>query len=196
MNPPVSLAGPRDRTAVVDTVVAAFRHDPAFRFFFPDPESYEAEATVFSRYLFDARVGHDTVWMIDRAAAVAMWAPPSPEPAAPSDGVAARLVAAGTDRAAAERVERYEAIVEGAIPDAPHWYLGILATHPHHAGQRLGRQVMTAGLERAAGEGIPAYLETTSPTNVELYRRSGWRVETEVAVDDLEVWVLSHTEGI
>jgi ribosomal protein S18 acetylase RimI-like enzyme len=187
-----SVARVQHRAAVVVTVVAAFRHDPAFRFFFPDDERYDDDAAAFSGYLFDKRVDHGTVWMIGEASSVAMWSPPSAPGIEPADAAEAQTEAMGSDGGAAERIEHYESIVGAALPATPHWYLGILATHPDHAGQRLGRRVMGDGLARASADGVPAILETTRADNVALYERAGWSVEHELVVDDLDVWILSH----
>ncbi len=187
-----SVARVEHRTAVVATVVAAFRQDPAFRFFFPDDERYEAEAAVFSGYLFDKRVGHGTIWTIDDAASVAMWSPPTAAGVEPADAAAAQAGVPGSDGGAAERIQHYESIVDEALPEMPHWYLGILATHPDHAGRRLGRRVMRDGLAAAYADGVPAVLETTRADNVALYQRAGWSVDRELVVDDLDVWILSH----
>ncbi len=187
-----SVARVEHRAAVVATVVAAFRHDPAFRFFFPDDETYEKNAAAFSGYLFDKRVDHRTIWMMEQASAVAMWSPPAAPGIEPADAAAAQTEALGSAGGAAERIEHYETIVGEALPETPHWYLGILATHPDHAGRRLGRAVMRDGLARARTDGVPAILETTRADNVALYRRAGWSVEQELVVDDLDVWILSH----
>ena len=51
---------------------------------------------------------------------------------------------------------------------------------------------MSAGLAKAAHDGLPAFLETTNPANVAWYARAGWEVAGTAQVDDLEVWVLRH----
>jgi GNAT superfamily N-acetyltransferase len=123
----------------------------------------------------------------DDGASIALWdgparpdriAPESPPLALP-DGARARL-------------DAYDAAVHGHLPCTPHWYLGVLATHPDRAGQRLGRAVMAAGLAEAAQDGLPAYLETTNPRNVDLYRRAGWEVAAATGVPGLDVWVMVH----
>jgi ribosomal protein S18 acetylase RimI-like enzyme len=184
MPPDVRVAGPADRDRVVDTVVEAFRADPAFRFFFPDHETYAAQAAAFAGYLFDKRVGHGTVWVVADGAAVSMWTPPGP---IPYDGPAMDVPAA-----TAARIDAYEAGAHTALPTEPYWYLGVLATHPAHAGQRWGRAVMGAGLARAAADRLPAYLETTSADNVGLYERSGREVTATIPVGPLEIRVLRH----
>lgn len=177
----VRVATPADRPRVVETVVAAFVADSAFRYFFPDATTYEHEAGVFAAYLFDLRVAHSTVWVAGDGAAVAMWEPP---------GVPGKQLRLDLPAGTLARLEAYEQTVHPALPDAPHWYLGVLATHPDHAGRRWGRAVMAAGLERARADGLPAYLETTTASNVALYERAGWHVDAAVPVDALTVRVM------
>jgi GNAT superfamily N-acetyltransferase len=179
--PEVTRATEADRARVVDTVVAAFRADPAFGYFFPGKELYDEQAPVFAGHLFDARVRHGTVWVVDGGASVAMWDPPSAVPWKQAPLPPETLV----------RLKAYDAVVHPTLPTTPYWYLGVLATHPDHSGRRLGRAVMAAGLAAASGAGLPAYLETTNPANVALYRRAGWDVVESLAVDTLPVWVMT-----
>jgi hypothetical protein len=176
----VRVASAADRPRVVDTVVAAFRADPAFQWFFRDPATFDRHATVFAGYLFDGRIDAGTVWVADAAAAVSMWDAPGGWRNVPLD----------LPRDVQARLDRYGSVVHDLIPRTDHWYLGVLATHPDHAGRRLGRAVMAPGVRRAADEELPAYLETTNPVNVGIYRRSGWTVAAETSVDDLPVWVM------
>ena len=171
-----------DRELVVDTVLAAFAADPAFQHFFPG-EEYADQAPVFVRHLFDQRAPYGGVWVADEGAAVALWNPPGVVPAWPPSGQAEAVV---------RRMERYDGAVHQLLPTEPHWYLGVLATHPDHAGQRLGRSVMAAGLERAQQDGLPAYLETVTRTNLAIYAASGWQVAGTIAVAGLDVWVMRH----
>lgn len=173
------LATNADREGVVATVVAAFANDPAFRYFFgDDPDARQ----IFAEYLFDLRADTASVWQIDGGASVAMWDPPS-RPDGP--GLPTSLPAG-----VRQRLRGYDKAVHGAFPKSPFWYLGVLATHPLHAGRRLGRAVMQPGLDRARADGVPAYLETATAANVGLYERSGWQVTQQLTVEGLDVWIL------
>ena len=179
--PAVMRATPAARDRVVDTVVTAFAADPAFRFFFPDPDSFVDQATIFAGHLFDKRVERGTIWIVERGRSVAMWdAPadaPGDEPALPAHSLA--------------RLTAYHAAVQNAMPAEKFWYLGILATHPDGRGRRLGRMVMEPALDLAAEAGMPAYLETTNPNNVNFYRRAGWATSATLQVDSLKIWVMN-----
>ncbi len=177
------VATPADRARVVETVVAAFRDDPAFRYFFVDPDRFDAQAALFAGYLFDRRVDSGTVWVVDGGSAVAMWAGP---PGEPPDALAAH----GMPADVLDRLDEYDKAVHGLLPPVPHWYLGVLATHPDHAGRRWGRLAMAEGVRLAAEQGLPALLETTNPRNVGIYERAGWSTVGEARVGDLTVWVM------
>jgi GNAT superfamily N-acetyltransferase len=191
--PDVVQATPADRERVVDTVVAAFRADPAFRYFFPDETSFDDQAATFAGHLFDRRVPLGTVWVVEGGSAVAMWDAPGEDPADP----VSTLHLPPDSRA---RLKHFDAVVGAALPVTPFWYLGVLATHPDHAGRRWGRSLMAAGLDRASVTGLPAYLETANPRNVDLYRGVGWELVTSAVVGDdqrgsdpgLPVWVMRH----
>ena len=191
--PPVRLATPLDRDRVVETVVAAFAADPAFRHFFPDDATYVSSATSFARWLFDKRVVHDTVWVVDGGNAVAMWEAPrltgdggtSPAPAGPPEPE--------LPPDASARLAAYDSAVHPLLPRTPFWYLGVVATHPDHGGRRLGRLAMEAGLARAQSDGLPAYLETVTATNVAVYQSVGWEVIATVSVEEVDVRIMSHS---
>jgi ribosomal protein S18 acetylase RimI-like enzyme len=105
---------------------------------------------------------------------------------APGDDLAARLPAG-----ALARVRAYDDAVHAALPAYPHWYLGVLGTHPESAGRRWGHAVMNAGLRRAAADGLPAILETSNSANVEMYRRAGWQV-AHTLTDPLPIWIMQQ----
>ncbi|GIF71003.1 GNAT family N-acetyltransferase [Asanoa siamensis] len=183
----VEQATAAHRQQVVETVVAAFDQDPAFRYFFRDPVTRDAEAAEFAGHLFDMRVGPGTTWVVEGGLSLAMW----DSPAGWSDNPEPKLTV--SDDALA-RLDDYHRAVQGLFPRRPEpfWYLGVLATHPSQAGRRFGRSVMKPGLAAAAAAGLPAYLETTNPANVALYERAGWRVSGSTHLDDLPIWVLTQ----
>lgn len=183
----ITVASPADRAAVVRSLVAAFASDPVLRHLFPDEAGYPHGAAAFFGRLFDKRVLKRTIWTIGGGASTAIWEPPTAGTEAPDeDDLAARLPAD-----ALARVRAYDRAVHAALPVGPFWYLGVLGTHPDHAGRRLGHAVMGAGLRRAAADGLPALLETSNPANVEVYRRAGWEV-VRTLTEPLAIWVMRH----
>jgi GNAT superfamily N-acetyltransferase len=114
----------------------------------------------------------------------------SPE-VAPTPSVTAEAPRLDLPAAELDRIRAYDAAVEAVLPTYPHWYLGVLATRPDHAGRGLGRRLMAHGVARAHADGLPAVLETMNPSNVDLYVRAGWQVYAETTAADVpRTWVL------
>lgn len=58
----------------------------------------------------------------------------------------------------------------------PHMYLAMLGVTPEWQSRGWGDALMRPTLEKCDNEGIPAYLEASTPRNVPLYERNGFRV--------------------
>lgn len=61
----------------------------------------------------------------------------------------------------------------------PEWILDLLGVDPAAQGTGLGRALVTDGLARAAGDGLPVYLQTYRIENVAWYRTLGFEVVSE-----------------
>ena len=175
----IRRASPGDRAGVVATVVAAFAHDPGWAFILG--EDYEALVAHFVEALFDMRVASHNVWVTDDLAAVAMWDSPERSEAelAHAKAVWARYrTTAGED--AFERLALYNAAVSAASPAEPHWYLGVLATHPQRRREGLATAVLSPTLHEADRLGLACCLETSTADNRRFYERRGFTQATEI----------------
>ena len=177
----VRRASPQDRAGVVATVVAAFAEDPAWAFMFG--EEYERLAPDFAGALFDVRVVRDDVWVADDLAAVAMWDSPEKSDAASrhAESVWERYRANAGEHAL-ERVAIYNAAVAAAASADPHWYLGVLATHPERRREGLASAVLAPILEQADRLGLSCCLETSTGANRRFYEHRGFTEATDVVL--------------
>jgi ribosomal protein S18 acetylase RimI-like enzyme len=100
-----------------------------------------------------------------------MWLPPGVEP----DGE--RLGALAIANAPPDRVADLGAVMEemGRFhPHEPHWYLPLIGVDPALQGRGIGAALMRHALARCDADGMPAYLESSNPRNITLYRRHGF----------------------
>ncbi|MGL5862012.1 MAG: hypothetical protein ACRCY9_12245 [Phycicoccus sp.] len=185
--PDVTVADSRSRPRVVHTFVSAFADDPMVRFAFPDDMNYPQLSAAYGGHLFDRRVGHGTVWTAAGGDSVAIWEAPG--------GADQLELPPELDPQSRRRCTAYADALHDQLPDEPHWYLVVLATHPRSAGRRLGRAVLEPGLAAAATAGLPAVLETSSEVNVGIYRRAGFDVVSAFSVGSLPVWMMRHPGG-
>lgn len=183
-NPPSSrMAVPRDRGAVVHTIVRAFTEDPLVRWFFPDDATYERRASAFFGYLFDIRVVHGEIHVAGDCSAASLWNRPDgmmPQPE--QDRLWGSDVEPGAEPGELDRLDAMDEAVDSLRPAEPHWYLGVLATDPSRRGGGLARAVLQPVLGRADADGIPALLETGTPENLPFYARFGFDVLAEARV--------------
>lgn len=77
----------------------------------------------------------------------------------------------------------------GDIPE-PHWYTMVIGVDPSSMGKGVGKSLMATGLEQAATNKLPVYLETAAPTNVGFYEGLGFKVIRELVepVSGLPLW--------
>ena len=62
-------------------------------------------------------------------------------------------------------------------PRVPHYYLHAIGALRDCQGQGLGSALLKHTTRRCDEEGMPAYLESSSPRNVPLYERHGFEVQ-------------------
>ncbi|EAW13555.1 putative GNAT family acetyltransferase [Aspergillus clavatus NRRL 1] len=80
------------------------------------------------------------------------------------------------------RLAAYNALSTECFPWAAYpnvWYLSVLAVHPHHQRQGIGRSLVEWGLEKARQEELPVGLEA-SAKGTSLYEQLGFRTVNEV----------------
>jgi GNAT superfamily N-acetyltransferase len=75
------------------------------------------------------------------------------------------------------RAGRAFALLESEHPkDRPHWYLPFIAVDPEWQGKGIGTALLQPVLERCDRDGLPAFLEASTPRNRACYERNGFRV--------------------
>jgi ribosomal protein S18 acetylase RimI-like enzyme len=168
-----------DKAAALGTVVLAFASDPVSRWNWPQAQEYLASmpglVSAFGGRAFD----HGSAYCTDAYAGVALWLPPGVHP---DEERLAELVESTVS--ASIRHEAFSVFEEMAKyhPTDPHWYLPLIGVDPAHQGKGLGDALMTYALQRADRDHVAAYLESTNPRNISLYRRHGFDVLGTVQV--------------
>jgi GNAT superfamily N-acetyltransferase len=168
-----SQVPPGGRATAIATVVSAFVDDPVERWLWPEAAEYAASFPAFVEAFAGPAFDHETAWMLDGCAAVALWLAPGSEPDGDSIvGVLSETVA----REKHEETFEVLQVMEDRHPSAPHWYLPWLAVGDGLQGRGLGSALLEQGLARVDESGLPAYLETPNPRTIPLYERHGFKV--------------------
>jgi GNAT superfamily N-acetyltransferase len=169
-----------DRSAVAAAVAAAFAHDPAWIFLLGD--DYDRLAPGFAGALFDPRVDSGHVWVTNDVASTAMWVAPGAGAPTPASEKIWSAFRASAGHAVGQRLDEYQRALDAVRTTTPHWYLGVLATHPDAQGQGRASTVIAPVLQEADRLGLDCCLETSTLANKAFYQRRGFTDVTDVEI--------------
>ena len=169
----VQTAGISDQSRLVAAIVLAFSMDPAARWTYPAPENYLKHfpdlVRIFGRRAFECGTAH----FIGDVQAAALWLPPGAQPDEEALMAHFQRTVPEQDQdtlfAVFEQMGQYH-------PDEPHWYLPLIGVDPAQQGKGHGSALLVHALRRCDEDGTPAYLESSNPKNIPLYRRHGFEV--------------------
>jgi ribosomal protein S18 acetylase RimI-like enzyme len=171
-----------DEECVGALLSVSFTDDPFVRWLLPRPRDFLRDSKRHPRRAYSAAFDAGTVFVVGDCVAAAVWLPPG----AKADR-SEELAQAGPETAEdgpAFPPEFPELIAKSAAycPEAPHWYLGLIAVDPAYRGRGVGTRLLEHCMQYVDRDGLPAYLESTNPANLSLYRRFGFRDLAEVRV--------------
>jgi ribosomal protein S18 acetylase RimI-like enzyme len=160
-----------DEGPAIDTVMLAFAADPVTRWAWPHARQYLAAMPKFARAFAGGAFAHGGAYGTNEYAGAALWLPPGVHPDEHRLGELMESTTSPSARsegpAIFEQMAKYH-------PSEPHWYLPLIGVDPAHQGKGHGDALMVYALERCDRDKLPAYLESTNPRNMSLYRRHGF----------------------
>jgi GNAT superfamily N-acetyltransferase len=174
----IRQAEPSELQAVTDIFALGFSQDPVWGLWtFPDAADRVPLLQEFWRPYVKATAKYGGVIVTDDLSAVALWVPPETAELDADDEAEVELM---LPRVCGDRAPLLEAAWEAfgrSRPETPHWYLSLLATDPENRGRGAGMALVAAQLERVDSDGLPAYLESTNPKNIDRYEQAGFRLD-------------------
>jgi ribosomal protein S18 acetylase RimI-like enzyme len=165
-----------DLPRVGEISAAGFYDDPLMSWVLDDPSTRLGLLRVAFTGLASSFLGDTSELHVVDGACVTMWRTPewvAPPPAA--DDQDADTAPSPFPADVQERFRILGELMEIAHPhDEPHWYLNVIATLPTRQGQGLGARALGPICARFDELGAAAYLESSNPRNMTLYRRHGF----------------------
>jgi len=173
-----------DIPRVVEALARAFYDDPFWSWCFPDSRRLKRLRRGFNLYLRTIYLPLGECYTTDRVIGGALWVPPYRwrlrrwQQLRMLPGM---IAANGRDLPMLMRVI---SVVESKHPRETHYYLPFLGVLPEWQGRGFGAALLRPVLERCDREGLPAYLEASTPRNRALYERHGFEAREEIRVKD------------
>jgi ribosomal protein S18 acetylase RimI-like enzyme len=160
-----------DEAAAVDTIVLAFAADPIARWSWPDAHQYIEGMPALTRAFGGRAFHHEGAHCTDRYSGAALWLAPG---MSPDDQALEEIMQTTVTGAVRGEMAGVFELMAKYHPTEPHWYLPLIGVDPMYQGKGLGDALMTYALERCDRDHLPAYLESTNPRNISLYKRHGF----------------------
>lgn len=137
-------------------------------------------AILFAGKAFD----HGTVHYVEGYRGAALWLPPDIHP--DEDALVAHMNNSILEPSREAVFAVFEQMEE-SHPDESHWYLPVLAVDPAQQNNGYGSWLLEYANKMFDKERITAYLESSNPRNISLYKRHGYEVITEIPAGDSPV---------
>ncbi len=173
------MATASDEDGVIGVLTLAFSSDPMARWSQPDPHQYLTHFPSIAKAFGGNAFAQETAYFADGYAGAALWLPPG---FAPDEETIIGLV----ERTAPDAIKGdiYGVFEEMGKyhPTEPHWYLPLIGVDPSQQGHGVGSALMKHALVTCDRDGTSAYLESSNPRNISLYKRHGFEVKGEIQV--------------
>jgi GNAT superfamily N-acetyltransferase len=166
-----------DTDGIARTLAEAFFLDPVWGWAFADPTHRKAQHEAWFRLLIGSALPHGWVWTTPGYEAVSVWVPPGfPELSESDEAQLEPMLQEMLGARAALVMEVFDRFEAAHPRSRDHFYLSLLGTHTEHRGSGIGMRLLADNLALLDAAGMPAYLESTNPSNLLRYEAAGFSV--------------------
>ena len=179
---------PAQHRTVAYTLALAFAEDPVMTYIFPEPKNRLRRIAGLMRLALRTYNKSGLIETFSDGCSAAVWQRPNPAASSLWDMMANVLEAMVKLRSCANRANAVELAIKAAKVEQPYWYLAILGTEPGCRGSwqggpsRAGRLLQSV-LDRCDQQQLPAYLESSSKSNIPFYNKYGFEVTQEITIE-------------
>ena len=184
----IRQATAEDLHTILDVLADAFEEDPVMQWVTPKAS--------YPRYAFELTVpfclGHGHTYVAADGSGAASWLPPGVRLASP---VSPSVVWHGLREYGPTSLLRGLATLlqtQNRHPNEDYYYLLTIGALRSARGRGVGSALMREGLLRCDAAHMPAYLESSSESNVPFYRKHGFEVvdELHLAMNGPTLWLM------
>jgi ribosomal protein S18 acetylase RimI-like enzyme len=175
----IRSANESNQQQAIAVISLAFATDPMSRWIYPDPHQYLSYFPEVVRLFAGNAFAQGTAYYTESFSGVALWLPPNVHP---HDEEMETLLKQTVPERNQENVFAVLQQMGDHHPTEPHWYLPMIGVDPGQQGRGYGSALMQHALARCDQENKLAYLETSNPRNIPLYKRFGFELLTTIEI--------------
>jgi ribosomal protein S18 acetylase RimI-like enzyme len=168
-----TAASALDEASIIEVLVRANWADPAARWVWPDSQQFLMHFPSFVRAFGGKAFAHGSAYYVDGYVGAALWLPPDVHP---DENVLIALV----QQTVSEQIQKdFFPVLEQMgryHPSEPHWYLPLMGVGPSQQGKGFGSALLQHTLLQFDCDNKLAYLESSNPRNIPLYKRHGFEL--------------------
>jgi ribosomal protein S18 acetylase RimI-like enzyme len=157
----------------------AFSSDPIMRWLWSEPHEYLRNFPHLVRGFGGRAFDHAAAHVTDDFVGGTLWLPPG---VTPDDEALEKLMKETVAEPARSECASILEQMSAAHPKDAHWHLAFIGVDPAQHGRGIGAALMRHTLAVVDAQHLHAYLESSNPANVSLYRRHGFEVIREIRV--------------
>lgn len=176
----VAMTEASESEKTIASLTLAFSSDPVCRWIWPDPSVYIRAFPEFVRAFGGAAFGARAAYHISGHRGTALWLPPG---TGPDEQAVVDLFEKSVEPSVLESILKVFDQMGAYHPHGAHWHLPLIGVEPGMQGRGCGTALLSAGLAQCDRDGLPAYLESTSPQSETLYQRMGFEPLGEITVN-------------
>ena len=178
--PIVKIAKESEEAAVIDALRLAFAADPATRWVWPEPQKYLSHFSSFVRAIGGKAFAYQGAHYIGNYSGAALWLPPNVHPDVEQLTTLLQSTGSGDAKKYGPKIFKK---MDSYHPKEPHWYLPLLGVDPFYHSKGFGSALLQHALVKCDQDKAYAYLESSNPRNIPLYKRHGFELLGTIQYD-------------
>lgn len=166
-----------DEAQAIAVLTLAFTNDPMARWSLPNAVKFLAAFPLLTKAFGGRSFDAGTCFIAEGYTGAALWLPPG---MGPDDESLVRILVENASDDIKDDMPKIFEQMEKFHPAEPHWYLPMIGVDPARQGAGVGSALMAEALKVIDRDGAIAYLESSNPRNISLYKRHGFEVIGEI----------------
>jgi GNAT superfamily N-acetyltransferase len=177
--PDIRTVEPTEVARAESVQTMAFSSDPIMRWLWPEPHEYLRNFPSLVRGFGGRAFDHEAAHVTDTFLGGTLWLPPG---VTSDDEALEKLMNETVAEPARSECRSILDQMGAAHPKDAHWHLTFIGVDPAQHGRGIGAALLRHTLALVDAQHLHAYLESSNPANVSLYRRHGFEVIREIRV--------------